>query len=228
MTELEFEFHDRSGSRRDKVGIGSVIIAGWTGRDPRKVREHIDELAALGVAPPSSTPCFYRVGVEMLTTAPTIDCLGATSSGEAEYVMVVTASGEWWVGLGSDHTDRAVESYSIPVSKQMCPKPVAPALWRFEDVAPHWDQLELRAFVEEDGVVVPYQQGTLAAMLRPHDTVEAYARQGQALPLGSLMFGGTLPVIGGLRPCQSFSMELRDPVLDRSINHHYDARWLPG
>lgn len=227
MVRLSFEFYDRSGPERRTVAVSALVIAGWTGRDPHKVQEHIDELAALGVKPPATTPCFYRAGTEMLTTAPEIDCLGAQSSGEAEYVLLVAEDGEWWIGLGSDHTDRAVEAYSIPVSKQMCPKPVAPALWRFDDVAPHWDKLELRSHVEDDGGVTLYQAGSVAAMLHPRDTLEAYARLGHTLAPGSLMFGGTLPVIGGLRPRQAFRMELADPVLGRRISHAYSARWLP-
>ncbi|MCK8784427.1 DUF2848 domain-containing protein [Roseomonas sp. NAR14] len=232
MVELTFEFQDGSGTRRGSERIVDLVIAGWTGRDPHKVQEHIDELAALGIAPPASTPCFYRAGVEMPTTATRIDCLGDESSGEAEYVLLVAADGSWWVGLGSDHTDRKVESYSIPVSKQMCPKPVAPVLWRFDEVAPHWDSLEIRSWVEEGGERVLYQQGSVAAMLDPRETVAAYARlgsrSGQALAPGSLMFGGTLPVIGGLRPRRVFAMELHDPVLGRRITHRYEARWLPG
>ncbi|MEL6483080.1 MAG: DUF2848 family protein, partial [Pseudomonadota bacterium] len=39
------------------------LVAGWTGRDPAKVAHHIEELAAIGVAPPSTTPLYYRVPV---------------------------------------------------------------------------------------------------------------------------------------------------------------------
>ena len=131
-----------------------------------------------------------------------------------------------WVGAGSDHTDRAVEAYSIPVSKQMCPKPVAPVLWRFADVADHWDALELSSWVEEGGARVPYQAGSIALMRDPRDTVARYQANGQALRPGTLMFGGTLPVQGGIRPCRSFAFALRDPVLGRTITHHYTARWL--
>jgi Protein of unknown function (DUF2848) len=49
---------------------------------------------------------------------------------------------------------RAVPSYrrrTATVSKQMCDKPVAPVFWTFDDVAPHWDRLLLRAHVVENG-----------------------------------------------------------------------------
>ncbi len=36
-----------------------LVIAGWAGRDETAVRRHIEELAELGVPPPSRTPLFY-------------------------------------------------------------------------------------------------------------------------------------------------------------------------
>jgi hypothetical protein len=223
---LAFTAEALAGARPLSIALSRLVIAGWTGRDPHKVQEHIEELKALGVAPPPSIPSFYACGVELLTTAAEVDCLGSDSSGEAEFAILVDGDGEWWVGVASDHTDRRVEAYSIPVSKQMCPKPVSATLWRFAEVAPHWDRLELHSWVEEEGAMVPYQQGSVAAMLDPRDTAAALARQAPPLGPGDVMLGGTLPVIGGIRPRRVFAMELRDPVLGRAIAHRYTARWL--
>jgi len=226
MTELTFDFHADGKATRRTITVRDLVIAGWTGRDPHKVQEHVEELRRLGVAPPPSTPCFYRAGAALLTTAALIDCLGGESSGEAEYFILVAEDGGWWVGAGSDHTDRKVEGYSIPVSKQMCPKPVAPVLWRFEEVADHWDRLQLRSWVEDGEGRVAYQEGSVAAMLDPRDTAAACRTAGHELLPGTIMFGGTLPVIGGIRPRRHFAMQLRDPVRDRAIEHAYTVRWL--
>jgi hypothetical protein len=51
--------------------------------------------------------------------------------------------------------------------------------------------------------------------------------QGKPLSVGSVMFGGTLGAIGGVRPASRFEMELHDPVLGRSIKHGYDVIELP-
>lgn len=225
MTCLSFDFHGPAGVERRRVPITDLVIAGWAGRDPHKVREHIDELALLGVAPPATTPCFYRAGTGLLTTAAMIDCLGAEASGEVEYILYAAEDG-WWVGLGSDHTDRKVEAWSITVSKQMCPKPVAAALWRFEDVAGHWDALVLRAWVTEPQGRVLYQQGSLDALLDPRVVVRTLRETGQDFAPGTLMFGGTMPVIGGIRPRPEMELELHDPVLGRSLAHRYATRWL--
>jgi hypothetical protein len=215
---------DCEGAPRD-VAVAELIIAGWTGRDPHKVQEHVEELAALGVAPPPSIPCFYRAGAALPTTEPVIDCLGAESSGEAEFVLLHLADG-WWVGAGSDHTDRKVEAYSITVSKQMCPKPVAPTLWRLDEVLPHWDALLISSEVDDGAGFVPYQQGSVSAMRDPRELLEIAAKAGQPLGLGTMMFGGTLPAIGGIRPRQGFRFTLEDPVRGRAIRHGYTTRWL--
>ena len=49
-----------------------------------------------------------------------------------EFVILKLDDG-LWVGVGSDHTDRKVESYNVTVSKQLCGKPIAPTLWRYDD-----------------------------------------------------------------------------------------------
>lgn len=227
MVNLDFEFHARDGGvERRSTPVRNLVIGGWTGRDRAKVEEHIEELKALGVAPPASVPCFYSAGAELLTTAEAIDCLGGESSGEAEYFLLIREDG-WWVGAGSDHTDRKVETYSITVSKQMCPKPVAPALWRWDDVADHWDRVEIRSWVDDGVGLVPYQAGTVAAMRDPRDLLAAYEATGRRLGPDTVLFGGTLPVQGGIRPRRAFRFELRDPVRECRISHAYTARWLP-
>lgn len=226
MTTLTFDFLSIDGCERRDLTIREVVIGGWAGRDMRAVQEHIAELQALGVAPPQSIPCFYRASRELLTTAEDVDVLGSDSSGEVEYIIVCAEDG-WWIGLGSDHTDRKMEATSVSISKQMCPKPVAPVLWRFEDVATHWDELILRSYVEEDGRRVAYQDGSVRELRDPQDLIRLYSNGGRDFPPGALMFGGTLPVYGGIRPRHVMELELIDPVRNRRISHRYVARWLP-
>ena len=202
------------------------MIAGWTGRDTAALEHHIEELKAIGVQPPSKVPLFYRVSSQLLIQADEIEVLGEDSSGEAEPVLVGAAD-RLWVTVGSDHTDRKVESYGIAVSKQVCPKVVARTAWRFEEVEPHWDELVLRSFIEEGGARILYQQGPLASIRRPRDLIAESQNGASRLPTGMAMFLGTLPAIGALRPCPRFHMELEDPVLRRKISHSYGAHCLP-
>lgn len=219
-----------------EVGIDDAIVAGWTGRDAAAVEKHIIELEALGVKRPATTPIFYRVSAARLTTATEIEAVGAHSGGEVEFV-VLQHDGRMWIGVGSDHTDRVVETYGVTVSKQMCDKPVAPVFWAFDDVAPHWDRLMLRAHVIENGERQSYQEGSVAAMLAPLDLIlrcglpAVPAERGAAgrgrLPENTLMLCGTLAARGGVRPTDQFEFEIEDPVLGRSIAHAYSVRNLP-
>jgi hypothetical protein len=81
-----------------------LVIAGWTGRDEAALRKHIRELEELGVKPPKTTPIFYRVAANLLTTASEIQVSGADTSGEVEFVLLAKRDG-LWVTVGSDHTD---------------------------------------------------------------------------------------------------------------------------
>jgi len=140
--------------------------------------------------------------------------------------VLIGWQGRVFVGLGSDHTDRKVETYSITVSKQMCDKVMAPVLWELEDVAGHWDQLILRSFAWIGGARVLYQEGTLDNMLSVAELVRR-GFQDTKLPDGCAMFGGTFAAKGGIRPASRFEYELEDPVLKRCIRHAYDVIELP-
>ena len=206
------------------VSISDLIVGGWTGRDTGALQHHIDELKAIGVAPPSETPLFYRNAVNVLMQDDAIQVVGPDTSGEVEAVLVSTDEGIW-VTVGSDHTDRAAETYSVAGSKQMCPKILAREAWPLDDLLDHWDDLRLRSRATIDGTEVPYQDGTLAAMRRPEELMELYADG--ALPSGSVMMLGTFAAIGGIRPASRFAMEIEDPTRGAKISHAYDIHSLP-
>lgn len=208
------------------VEVGNLVIAGWTGRDVAALEDHIEELKSIGVQPPSRVPLYYRVAANLLTQADSIQVLGDDTSGEAEPVLVGTPD-RLWVTVGADHTDRKVESYGVAVSKQLCPKVIGRAVWRFEDVEPHWDRLILRSFVEEGGKPVLYQEGTLARIRTPRELIAGWRNGDKRLPPGVAMFCGTLPAIGAIRAAPRFTMELEDPVLGKKISHSYRIEALP-
>jgi len=205
--------------------IDNLIVAGWTGRDKAALDHHIAELAAIGVKPPRATPCFYRMGANLLTQDETIEVIGTASSGEVEFVLVALPDG-LYVAVGSDHTDRKVEAYGVTVSKQLCPKPVSRELWRMSDLADHWDELMLRAWVTRGGKRELYQEGLVTRMLAPDDLTRRYLGQAGALPPGTLMYCGTQPVIGAIGGGERFEVELDDPRMKRKLRHAYATRCL--
>jgi hypothetical protein len=207
------------------VEINQLVIAGWVGRDQEAVLHHIRELEALGVPAPGAVPLFYRVATNQLTQETQLEVVGDQTSGEAE-PFVFFHRGEYWVSLISDHTDRHLETFSVALSKQACIKPVAGHAWRMADVKAHWDQLELRAWINVNGDWVTYQQGALSSLLTPVDLLSRYFAAGQ-VEEGFAMSCGTLSAIGGIRPSSEFRMALHDPVLNRTLEHTYITGSLP-
>ena len=196
--------------------VRELVIAGWTGRDEQSLRKHIRELEDLGVRPPKTTPIFYRVSANLLTTENEIQVSGADTSGEVEFVLL--QGSELRVALGSDHTDRKAETIGVSLSKQLCAKPVSRESWRYDEVKPHWERLMLRSWT--DGEL--YQEGPVIAMRSPEDLMSRYP-----LKPGYAMFCGTLAAKGGIRGGARFTMELEDPVLKRKLSHEYRVRVLP-
>ncbi len=225
MFDLTFTVDAQGTTTPLTLAIDQLVIAGWTGRDPVARDKHIAELEAIGIARPATTPIYYRASARRLTQEDGIEVCGSESSGEVEFVLIGW-QGRIFVGLGSDHTDRKVETYSVTVSKQMCDKPIAPVLWELEDVAAHWDRLVLRSYACTAGRRELYQEGTLDAMLPVDELIRLGFADGK-LPDGCAMFGGTFAAKGGIRPAERFEFELEDPVLKRTIRHAYDVITLP-
>lgn len=225
---MKLFFQVASGNKPQtlEVDIQTFIVAGWAGRDPAAIQHHIEELAALGVPPPSAVPLYYRVASNQLTQAERVQVIGTDSSGEVE-TLVFAVDGELYVSLASDHTDRKLEAYSVAMSKQVCPKPVATEAWRFSEVADYWDELVIRSYIEENGATVLYQEGTLASLLTPSDLMVGYHKGVSTLPVGAAMSCGTVGAIGGIRSASTFMMELFDPRRQRTMRHSYAIETLP-
>lgn len=208
------------------VDVRQLFIAGWAGREQSAIDEHIEELKEIGVTPPSITPLFYRVAANQLTTATDIQVLGEASSGEVEVVLIGSEQGTL-VGIGSDHTDREAEAWSVAHSKQVCAKPVSKQVWRLDSVIDYWDELKMASYATIDGQEELYQEGLVTGLLHPEELLQRFGLNKPELEPGQVMLCGTLPVIGGLRPAQAFRMVLIDPVTGRELHHRYNIQTLP-
>jgi hypothetical protein len=227
MTELNFHRFSALAPNTFDFEPRCLVIAGWTGRDRAALEHHIAELEALGVRRPSSMPVYYRVSTGRLTQDASIQVLGPDSSGEAEPVLFSMRDG-LWLGIGSDHTDRKLETVSVAMSKQACAKVVGRQLWDCREIADHWDRLVVRSRIAGDDGATPvlYQEGVLAQILAPQSLISGYAGP-DGLLVGTVMFCGTFPAIGGIRSAPWFEMEIEDPVLKRCLRHRYRIEVLP-
>lgn len=201
--------------------IETLIVAGWTGRDKSAVQHHIDELAALGVPAPSQTPLFYRVSNTLLTNAPKIEVLGQASSGEAE-PLLIRRGGEYWLGLASDHTDRALEAHSVAASKQICAKPCASTLWPWNSVKDRIDTLRIRSWIWEQNDWTLYQDGKIGQILPLTELISA-----SGMSDNSAMLCGTFAALGGVRPAPRFRAALIDDTTGGEITLSYETTCLP-
>jgi hypothetical protein len=199
----------------------AVILGGFTGRDQSATRAHLEELAAQGVRVPDQVPVFYPVSPNALTQSDQMIVIQARTSGEAEIALLVDGA-RIFVTLASDHTDRAVESFDIGLSKQICPKVIAESAWRFEDVRADWDSLVIRSWIQENGARIVYQEGTAGQLLAPHDLLGRVPFRTTPPPAYCLL-GGTLPAIGGIRGSERFWAELVEPRRGLAIRLEYSV-----
>lgn len=212
------------------IAPSEYVIAGWTGRDAAAIEHHIVELQAIGVPRPSSVPLYYRASASLLTQAASVQMLGPDSSGEVEPLLFY-AQQQWWLTVSSDHTDRRVETYSVTVSKQLCPKPIARHAWRWQALADRQDELQLRSRIFEDSQWLDYQRG-LFAQIRPLQSLLDGYLQGRSPSEGLFISCGTLAAIAradgvAIRPAAQMELEIYDPAQSRAIVHRYAVEVLP-
>jgi len=226
MSAMRFRL--QSGGKEIDFTPARVIIAGYTGRHQDEVRAHVGELAAQGIPAPAEIPTIFRTTLDRLTAADEVEVVGERSAGEAEVVLLVKGE-DIWVAIGSDHTDRELEKIDIPASKQVCPKPVSREVWRYADVRDRWDNLILRSWVGKSGRERLYQEGRMAALLRPEDLLSLLRRRLGKLVDGAAVYTGTIPLIGGAFVSEPyFEAGLFDEAAGRSLGCSYRVRVVEG
>jgi hypothetical protein len=186
-----------------------LIVAGYTGRDQDAVRHHIDELAAIGVPEPDTIPAFYPLDTDLLTTDNRFEVDGSATSGEVEPVLI-RANGTYYLTVGSDHTDRAMETVGVQLSKAACPKPIADTVIGLGDppALVDWDSIVVRSWV--DGEL--YQEGTLASMLPITQVLAEWDQMSGSADVALVIFGGTRPLLDGtFRYGRDWRMRLEVP-----------------
>ena len=119
---MKFNVVSKNGTRQEEMELKSLLVVGFAGKDIEKTMEHIRELEAEGVKCPSKVPVLYQCDPQIVTEKDEIEVIGHKTSGEVEYLILVK-DGKYYIGVGSDHTDRDLEAISIHKSKQVCLKP---------------------------------------------------------------------------------------------------------
>ncbi|MBR7553644.1 DUF2848 family protein [Allobacillus sp. GCM10007491] len=205
-----------------QLTIHKAFCIGYTGRSKENTYAHIKELAEIGIPEPKEVPMLYPVSGNTIFQNETMEVVGKETSGEAEVVLIFgESSDEVYVTVGSDHTDRGLETVDINKSKQVCGKPFATKAWKLEDVLDHWDELELTSQVFINGEWVDYQEDSLKAIM-PYEEIIQYIDKVEAPKKNSIFFSGTVPLKDGFKYGTAFRMTFRDPVKNDEITSEYD------
>jgi hypothetical protein len=207
--------------------IDSCVAAGYTGRNRESVEAHIDELRKLDVPVPYSIPAMYWISPSRLTSHDQILVVGDKTSPEAEFFLARDRAGTLYVTVASDHTDRQLEAVSVGKSKQVCDKILGDIFWKVEDVAGHWDDIQLSSRVLDGDGWKAYQSGSLGDIMHYGDLLELLRTEDPAGAAPALL-SGTIPVAGGEAVYTSCcEITLADPVLHRAIVKKYNITVMP-
>ncbi len=202
----------------------NAYCIGYSGRNVEKTKEHIAELKELGVPEPNSVPEIYHLDPLLFRQNKSISIIGDQSSGEAE-IVIIFDNDKRYVTLGSDHTDRELETVSIHKSKQSCAKPIASTIWDFTEVEEHWDELELRSFVFVDGDWQLYQDDKVSSIL-PYKDLITSLNQDDANLKNAVVYCGTVPLVSGFKYPNAFKAELVNPSNNKYITLEYEVKKL--
>jgi hypothetical protein len=226
--ELLLHVESREGRQSLSFTVRRVVCGGYSSRDRAEVERHVKELERLGISRPQEIPIFFSVASYLVTAGGVAEVQGPFTSGEVEFVLLFGPGGPW-VTVGSDQTDRFFERHSVPASKQLCPKIVAPTAWPVAEVEDHWDELVLRSWVRSGRKRRLYQESSLGAMLPPSGLLPGLRRHAGRELAGVLLFSGTVPTLDGeLIYGDAYELELGDPRLDRKIRTQYSVHVLEG
>jgi len=222
----KFNLQTGDGVQDIVLNISEMYNVGYAGRDQEVTRKHIEELAALGVDVPKHIPTIYPVSSVNITTDGEIEVIHGKTSGEVEYVIFVSG-GKKYISVGSDHSDRALETTSVPMAKQICLNTVADTVWDYDELKTDFDALEMRSYVTKNDAEELYQEGTLAELLAPDQLIEKIESYlGRKLD-DAVIYSGTLPTKNGMVYGEKFAYELVDRARDRRLSGAYQIKCLP-
>jgi hypothetical protein len=221
---MKFDAHINSldgTSKSRSFNVARMYNFGSATRDPNTATAHQQEVAKSGIyiALDVPAPRIYPIAPHALTSEDTLGVQCDQTSGEVEIVMVV--SDQLYVGVGSDHTDRAIETQSILASKQACANHLAPTLWPYNEIRDHWDDCVMRSWV--DGRL--YQDVSVSAFLEPEAMIALLRERVSNVPEKDIVvYSGTIVSVDKkLGFGHQWRYQMEDPISKRTIDAQYNV-----
>ena len=236
VTTLEVTVEHTDGTTGlEALDIEHIKNLGMAYRDPPdrdQLNEYLAEMGAEGEAP-ERLPSVGPKPNYLVTTERTMQVTSSTTAGEAEFVMYPTED-ELYIGVGNDHKEYDLMPGDGRLSNSTCPSVVSDEVWVFDELVDHWDEIQLRSWVEQDGSLDLYQEAPMSAFMRPDAIVEAVDDKTPHPITGTAVWSGTISRSsdgepGGVDPYPEvisgdfYLIQLYDPVLDRRLVTHYDV-----
>lgn len=220
--KLNVTIEAADGARRETQFVTNRMYnLGSATRDPDVAVAHQQEVADSGIhiAFDVPAPRIYPIALHALTTDEELFVQTEKTSGEVEIVLHM--ADQLYVGVGSDHTDRALETVSIPGSKQACANHVAPVFWPYEEMHDAWDNCVMRSWV--DGRL--YQDVGVNAFIRPEDILAILRARVSNVPERDFtVFCGTIVSVDkALGFGTKWSYEMEAPDSGRRIGSAYSV-----
>ncbi len=219
---LDVTIEAADGTRREtQFRTNRMYNFGSATRDPDVAVAHQQEVAESGIhiAFDVPAPRIYPIALHALTTDDELFVQTEKTSGEVEIVLHM--ADQLYVGVGSDHTDRALETVSIPGSKQACANHVCPVFWPYDEMRGDWDACVMRAWV--DGRL--YQDVGVDAFLKPEDIIDVLRKRVSRVPERDFtVFCGTIVSVDkALGYGAEWSYEMQAPGSGRRIGASYSV-----
>lgn len=228
-TKITLNVESKSGLSEKEITVNRVFNLGSAVKDPEFIRKHHAECGKKGIVLPNRgvLPRMYHLSDWNVTTNDEITVQGDETSGEAELVFI-DAGGDILVGIGSDHTDRKLEKYSIQYGKQVCQNVLSPKVWPLKEIEDHLDKIIMECEIEKDGVHSLYQRVNIDVFIEPQKLVDLiYERTTLKPGCGMVLFSGTVPTVdNSLVFADKWTLRLTDTALNRTIEHTYKVTRL--